>query len=240
MPLPLAVDDIATVPEAARGAYVQRDGKYHLDAAVEDVGGLKSALQKERDAAADAKRQLAAALAKTTELETAQKAAQGGITEQKLAEIKQQVEQAYAPKLTALEAATKELRALRLERPIDEVLSSLGAHDLAVARKVVSDHFDLTDDGKAFVKDAPTTGLTEWAKAELPKRYPYLFKGTQADGGNAQGAGSGSGAGGNGGGDRPVSDWSPEDRFAYAQAHGRDALLKRAAEDGRKKAAKAA
>lgn len=59
MALALTVDDINTVPEAARGAYVEKDGKFHLDFEVEDTAGLKSALQKERKAAADAAKELA-------------------------------------------------------------------------------------------------------------------------------------------------------------------------------------
>jgi hypothetical protein len=65
--LPLQVDKIEDVPEAARGAYVQKDGKYVLDAEIpqpEDVGGLRSALQKERDAAAAARRESAALVKK--------------------------------------------------------------------------------------------------------------------------------------------------------------------------------
>lgn len=42
MPLPIVVDSIDTIPEAARGAYVARDGKHYLDAELEDTSGLKS------------------------------------------------------------------------------------------------------------------------------------------------------------------------------------------------------
>lgn len=54
--LPLVVDKLDTVPEAARGAYIEKDGKFHLDADVDDRAELKTALQKERDAAKEAKR----------------------------------------------------------------------------------------------------------------------------------------------------------------------------------------
>ncbi len=42
MPLPLTVDSLDTVPEAARGAYVEKNGKFTLDAEIEDVSGLKA------------------------------------------------------------------------------------------------------------------------------------------------------------------------------------------------------
>jgi hypothetical protein len=50
---------IETVPEGQRAWYVEKDGKFHLDPAkveIEDVTGLKSALTKERDAAAKAEK----------------------------------------------------------------------------------------------------------------------------------------------------------------------------------------
>ena len=46
MPLPLVADSLDAIPEAARGAFVERDGKFHLDATIEDTSGLKAANQK--------------------------------------------------------------------------------------------------------------------------------------------------------------------------------------------------
>lgn len=50
MPLPAYVDDLDALPEAVRAYYVEtEDGRWRLDAeGVEDVSGLKSALEKER------------------------------------------------------------------------------------------------------------------------------------------------------------------------------------------------
>lgn len=42
MPLPLVAEKLDAIPEAARGAYVEREGKFFLDAPVEDVSGLKA------------------------------------------------------------------------------------------------------------------------------------------------------------------------------------------------------
>lgn len=42
MPLPLVTDSLDAIPEAARGAYAERDGKFVLDAAIEDTAGLKA------------------------------------------------------------------------------------------------------------------------------------------------------------------------------------------------------
>lgn len=41
MPLPLVADKLDAIPESARGAYVEKNGKFHLDTEVEDVSGLK-------------------------------------------------------------------------------------------------------------------------------------------------------------------------------------------------------
>jgi len=54
MPLPLLADNLDAIPEAARGAFVKgADGKFRLDAEIEDTAGLKAtnaALKKEKDA----------------------------------------------------------------------------------------------------------------------------------------------------------------------------------------------
>ncbi|WP_028467624.1 hypothetical protein [Nisaea denitrificans] len=60
MPLPAETDSLDAVPEAARAFYVETDdGRYRLDAdGVEDVSGLKSALEKERAARRELKAEL--------------------------------------------------------------------------------------------------------------------------------------------------------------------------------------
>lgn len=49
MALAPVIDKIDSVPEAVRGAYVEREGKFYLDVEFEDTTGLKKALQSERD-----------------------------------------------------------------------------------------------------------------------------------------------------------------------------------------------
>ena len=60
MALPIETDSLESVDEAARGFYQQtEDGKYRLDLdGYEDPKGLKSALEKERQAAREASKQL--------------------------------------------------------------------------------------------------------------------------------------------------------------------------------------
>ena len=60
MALQFVVDSLDAVEESARGLYVEADGKFRLNVdGYEDPAGLKSALQKERDAVKAAKTQLA-------------------------------------------------------------------------------------------------------------------------------------------------------------------------------------
>lgn len=60
MPLPAVTESLEAVPEAVRTFYVETgDGTFRLDAeGVEDVSGLKSALEKERAARKDLKAEL--------------------------------------------------------------------------------------------------------------------------------------------------------------------------------------
>lgn len=70
MPLQLTVDTLDAVPENLRSLYSEADGKFRLAVdGLEDTAGLKSALQKEREAARTAEKQSKAwmALGKTPE-----------------------------------------------------------------------------------------------------------------------------------------------------------------------------
>lgn len=61
MPIPLIVDSIDAVPETLRDQYKEVDGKFRLDLdGYEDPSNLKSALQKEREAAKQAAKQVKA------------------------------------------------------------------------------------------------------------------------------------------------------------------------------------
>jgi hypothetical protein len=60
MSLLQTVDTLDTVPEAARGAYIEKDGKFHLDFDMPDVTGLKNALASERNLNKAAKDKVAA------------------------------------------------------------------------------------------------------------------------------------------------------------------------------------
>jgi hypothetical protein len=60
MALAQVVDTLDAIPEAARGAYVEKDGKFHLDFDVPDVTGLKRALESERGLNKAAKDKVAA------------------------------------------------------------------------------------------------------------------------------------------------------------------------------------
>jgi hypothetical protein len=68
--LKLVLDSIEGLDETTREMYVEKDGKFHLDVdGIEDTGGLKSALQKERKDRADLEKKVKRweALGKTDE-----------------------------------------------------------------------------------------------------------------------------------------------------------------------------
>lgn len=62
MALKFVVDTLEGIDEGLHGEYEEKDGKFHLKVdglpAQEDVGGLKSALQKERDARSKAEKRI--------------------------------------------------------------------------------------------------------------------------------------------------------------------------------------
>lgn len=63
MALKLIVDSLESLDEGVRGFYTEQDGKFRLDVdGVEDVTGLKSALEKERSARRDLEKKMKAAL----------------------------------------------------------------------------------------------------------------------------------------------------------------------------------
>ena len=115
MPLPLVADTLDAIPEPLRGAYVERECKFHLDAEVEDVTGLKNTVattRGERDAARRAAKDAAEKLAA---LEAEREAAAAGLTAEKLAEITRKAEEKFKPALDENATLKQQLRALRLD-----------------------------------------------------------------------------------------------------------------------------
>lgn len=132
MALNLVVDTLDAVSEAQRGLYVEKDGKFRLDVdGLPDTDGLKSALEKERTAAKDAKR-LAADMAKRYE----------GIDPDKVRGMLSKFEGDQEAKLIA-EGKIDEVVNLRTEKLRNELSSQLettNSRVKALSQKALDNH----------------------------------------------------------------------------------------------------
>lgn len=116
MALQLVIDSLETVPETVRSLYVPDGDKFKLDVSgIEDTSGLKSALQKEREAAKHAAKQVSAwsSLGKTPEeiqelLEAQRKAEEDKATKNgEWEKLKAQMQEQSAAERQKLEQALK-------------------------------------------------------------------------------------------------------------------------------------
>lgn len=213
-------DSADAIPEGFREAYVEKDGKWHP--AIEDVTPLRrkadellSETKAERKKRQDLEAKLAA-------LEAEREAQAAGLTAEKLAEIQGKAEAKYKPVVDENAALKQRLRTMQLDATVKSVLTAKDVIDPDAAWKIVSDDFDLTDDGKAILKSDPTADLEQYVAGSLKQRYPFLFKGTQADGGGAAGMQKGSGHAGT----KPVTQWTSTERQAFIEANGAEAHAK--------------
>lgn len=231
MPLPIVVDKLEDIEEAKRSVYVEREGKFYLDAEIEDVSGLKTALQKEREA-----RQKAAQ--KNAEYEARIEADRKAMEEAELAKKgltdvkKDWDEKILSPVLSERDQLKAEIRSMKLDSQVKAAAVKAGVIDEADFWKICGDDFDLSEDGKPFWKSDPTLDISK-AILSYKKDKGHLFKGTQATGGGAGGS-SGGGKGGSGSDPR---NWTAEQRAQYAQENGIPALRKAISDSINKKAA---
>jgi hypothetical protein len=204
------------IPEGQREAAVEtKDGKFAVSIE-EDTTPLKNsvaAARKERD---EANRKAKELEARIGTLEESIEAGKAGITGDKLTEIQRKAEERFKPQLAELEKAKGELRKLRLETPAKGLLGKNKAIDQDAAWKIVGEDFDLTDDGKLIVKADPTADVEKYISGTLVTKYPYLFQGSQADGGGASGAQKGAPSGSA----KPPTQWTTDERASYIDEHG--------------------
>lgn len=173
MALPLITDNLDAVPEAQRGLYVEADGKFRLDVdGIEDTTALKTALERQKEAARDAKR-LAADLAKKYEGIDPEKVramyskmegdaeakliAEGKIdevvnlrTEKLRTDLQRQVEEAGS-KVTAAETRAAQFSQRVLDNHIMAAAAKIGIHQHAIEDALFRGRnmFSLSEDGSA-------------------------------------------------------------------------------------------
>jgi hypothetical protein len=219
MPLK-AYDAKDAIPESLRDAAIEtKDGKFVV-AEDEDTTPLKNSIaatRKERDAAKKKAQELEVRLA---ELEEEVTAGKKGVSSDKLAEIRKQAEEKFKADLEERDRLRGEVRSLKLDGSVKAMLAKAEAVDVNDAWEIVGKEFDLTDDGKPIVKADPTADVEKYV-ASLRAKKPHLFKGSQASGGGAAGKQNGGLPSANA---KPVTQWTVEEKAAYREQHGEDAI----------------
>jgi hypothetical protein len=215
MALPVTTDSLESIPETLRGAYVQKDGKFVLDAEIEDVSGLKKTVKATRDEREAAERRAKEAEARAAELQ--QKIEQADLASKGLTDAKKEWDEKYLkPTLDKLTAKEMEIRSLKLDGKIQSAAFDAEVIDPKAFWKLHGEDFDLDDKGQPFFKADPSKPIKE-AIESYRETESYLFKGTQAAGGGAAGIqGSGS-AGSNA---KPVEKWTSEEIKSFIDKHG--------------------
>jgi len=246
MPLALIVDSIDTVPEALRGEYTEKDGKFHLNVeGLDDTAGLKSALQKtraERDAEQRQRKawerlgktpdEIAELLAKIEEDTTAAARKKGDVD----AILKQKQEawdKEKAALLGEIDASRSSERSAVVGERVLGALAKAGATEegteLLPERLATRIKFE-TVDGKRVLKIMQADGETPMAGSgadgaatiddlvkEATTKYPSLFKGSGAAGG---GKPPDKNAGGAGGVSRKSDFKTERERAAWVDKNG--------------------
>lgn len=244
MALSLVVDSLESVDEAARGFYQQdSSGKYRLSVdGVEDVSGLKGALEKERKFREDAEKR-ARELAKqydgvdpnkyreltAREQEQAEKGliAAGDVEKLKAhyAGEKEQAVQGYKQQLSEAHRLIQErdakIRELVVNRSIQDwgVANDVRAEALPDFVELMARNVEIDAEGNLAVRNS-TFSLDEFLARQREDR-PFYFKPSRASGSGAQQAGLAGGSPGN----RKRSEMTDAERVAFITKHGQAAYL---------------
>ncbi len=206
MPMKTA-DSLDAVPESFRSAaFETKDGKF-VYAEDEDVSGLKSALQKEREAKREAENRAK---------QLADEAAKADLSAKGLLEAKQKWDEEHLkPVKTELEAKAALVARLQLENPVKDLMRAAGMYDAEDGWRLLGDQFELVD-GKPILKADPTADIAKYLTTTLKAKKPHLFKGTAAGGSGAEGGGSDGTAPATG----DPRKWTQAQKNAYFEQHG--------------------
>jgi len=192
------------VPEAFRDFYHEVGGEWVAKVAEgtptqADLDALKEAARKERELTAAAEKRAKDAATRIAELERKAKAAEAGV-DLDSPEVKKWREDAYKEIRTELQADIdeRETRATTAEQKARGLLLDSRVKALALKNGVKKDrvddwwalnagHFDLDESEAPTVKDGKGKDVAAYIASDLKKARPYLYEGTQADGGGADG-----------------------------------------------------
>lgn len=190
----------AEVPEALRDSAIEtKDGKFIVSEDA-DTSELTAAIETEKANRIAAEKLMRKTAGELQKLQTARKAADAGLTEERLneitAEANAQAEARFKDQLDEAAKLKAQNRALVLDADMKARALKAGVRPEKIDDfwKLRADEFDLTADGKPMVKATPTAKIDEHMAALL-KKNPEWVVGTKASGGGAQGS---TGAGGTG------------------------------------------
>jgi hypothetical protein len=201
MPLP-SFQTRDEIPEPFREEYEERDGawypKTHQGAEAGDA--LKSALEKEREAAREAEKARKKLETDIADLRKKMQQTVHGLSDEQrekvYADVRSELEREYEDRVTELSTKAagfeKESAArahLLLERSVKQALIEGGARAKRADAllKLTVDDFQLTADGKLIQKGKPANDISKFVTESVKKSYPEFFEGTGADGGGAGG-----------------------------------------------------
>ena len=233
MPLPtFAKAD--EVPAAFKDFYEEKDGAWQPTklATADDVGTVRGALDKERDARQAAERGARAQADEIARLKREAAARESGADQAKLDELLKKFDAEKAAALKPLEErATQqaaELRALKLDSKVKDAMLKAGVLPARVDKlfKLAADRFDLTDEGRVVVLGADgkpsTTALDAFVAGELKTDNDWAYGAPPASGSGATAA-AGARAGERPGGGpltwAEIEKLTPEAQLAYARTH---------------------
>lgn len=246
MALPLSVDSLDDIPEAARGAYVEKDGKFVADFEIEDTGGLKTALNSERQLRAKHEKAVKAweklgkspdeisALLETQRQKDEEAARKAGDFDAILKQHQTTWEQEKADLIAERDASRSSEREAVVGERVAGALAKLGATEEGIEllpdRLAGRIKFE-TVNGKRVLKIMQADGETPMAGSgadgtatiddlvkEATKKYPSLFKGNGGGGGGKE-PGAKENPGGSGVSKK--SDFKSEkERAAFVNKHG--------------------
>ena len=193
------------VPEAFRGFYEEKDGKFSVN--LPDADGLaekgRLAIQKERDAAAAAEVARKAAEKSLAEAKLALQQKKADLSDDELKKLRQMSDAdsdaRNADKISVLEARIAELepnvtkvRELTLDAKVKRHMLDAGVLpdrvDELFSVLMLKQTFDLTSDGIPKLVNHPGMAIDQYVKGDLKKRYPYHFVGSRGAGGGTGGA----------------------------------------------------
>lgn len=179
------------IPSGFESEYEEKDGEW----VPKELTELKNAHERSKEAARLAKEALAEKERELADLRKQSKQKASGKTDAEIEEERKAIEAEKKPLQDALTAAQQELRSLRLDGTVKQMLLKAGADPDALEDlyTVIAPRFDLSESGTPILKDRPTADLKKYIAETLPAEKSRFFlskqkAGVEFPGGDGKGA----------------------------------------------------